>query len=49
MHEFFKIYDVINYLVLFVSKRYNATYYGINYLISEKSGITYSIIILQES
>ena len=46
---FIKIYDGIRYLVLFGPERYNAIYDRINYFISEKSGITYSIIILQES
>ena len=39
----FKIFDGVRYLVLFASERYNAIYDRINYLISEKSGITNSI------
>ena len=37
---FIKIYHWIRYLVLFASKRYNAIYDRVNYLISETSGIT---------
>ena len=40
---FIKIYGGIRYLVLFAPERYNATYDRTNYLIIEKSGITYSI------
>ena len=40
---FIKIYDKIRYLVLFALERYNAIDDRINYLISEKSGITYNI------
>ena len=40
---FSKIYDGTRYLVLFRPERYNAIYDKIRYLISEKSGITYSI------
>ena len=40
---FIKIYDKISYLVLFSLERYNAIDDRINYLISEKSGITYNI------
>ena len=43
---FIKICDGIRYLVLFAPERYIANYDRINYLISEKSDITYSIIIL---
>ena len=41
--EFIKIYDGIRYLVLFDPERYNAIHHRINYLISEKSAIRYSI------
>ena len=41
--SFIKIYDGIRYLMLFASERCNAIYNRISYLISEKSGITYSI------
>ena len=37
---FTKIYDGIRYFVLFASEKYNAIYDKINYLVSEKSGIT---------
>ena len=40
---FIKIYDGIRYLILFTPERYNAIYDRSNYLISEKSGITYGI------
>ena len=40
---FIKIYDKISYLVLFALERYNAIDDRINYLISEKSGVTYNI------
>ena len=40
---FIKNYDGIKYLILFASERYNASYDRINYLVSRKSGITYSI------
>ena len=40
---FIKIYDGTRYLVLFGPERYNAIYDKIRYLISEKSGIRYSI------
>ena len=40
---FIKIYDGIRYLILFASERYNAIYDKINYLISQKIGITYSV------
>ena len=40
---FIKIYDKIRYLVLFAPERYNAIDDRINYLISEKSGVTYNI------
>ena len=42
---FIKFCDGIRYLVLFAPERYIANYDRINYLISEKSDITYSIII----
>ena len=42
VHEFIKTYDGISYLVLFASEIYNPIYDKINYLTSEKSGITYS-------
>ena len=38
-----KIYDGVRYLVLFAPERYNAIYDRISYLISQKSGIKYSI------
>ena len=41
--RFIKIYDEIRYLVLFPSKRYNAIYNRIKYLITEKSRITDSV------
>ena len=41
--EKIEIYDWIKYLVLFVPERYNAIHDRINYLMSGKSGITYSI------
>ena len=41
--EFITIYNGIRYLVLFGPERYDAIYDRIRYLISEKSGITYSI------
>ena len=40
---FIKIYDGIRYVILFVPEKYNAIYGRINYLISEKGGITYNI------
>ena len=40
---FIKIHDATRYLVLFDSERYDAIYGRIRYLISHKSGITYSI------
>ena len=40
---FVKIYDGTRYLALFGSERYDAIYYRIRYLTSEKSGITDSI------
>ena len=40
---FIKTSDRIRYLILFVLERYNAIHDKINYLMSEKSGITYSI------
>ena len=43
IYGFMKIDNGIRYLVLFASERYNAIYDRINYLISKKSGITYSI------
>ena len=43
MDGFIKIYDGIRYLILFASERYNAIYGTITYLISGKSGSTYSI------
>ena len=41
--RFIKIYDGIRYLVMYDYNRYNAIYYMIRYLISEKSGIENSI------
>ena len=41
--KFIKSYDGITYLVLFSSERYNAIYDRINYLVSKKICITYSI------
>ena len=37
--DLLKFFDGITYLVLFGSKRYDAIYNRIRYLISEKSGI----------
>ena len=39
---FIKIYDGIRHLVAFAPESFNAIYNKINYLISEKGGITYS-------
>ena len=41
--RFLKFYDGTRYLVLFDPERYDAIYDRVRYLISEKSGITYSI------
>ena len=41
--KFIKIYDGSRYLVLFDPEKCDAVYDRIRYLISEKSGITYSI------
>ena len=41
--RFIKIYDGIRYLVMYDYNRYNAIYYMIRYLISEKSSIENSI------
>ena len=41
--KFIKMYDGIRYLVMFDYNRYNAIYYMIRYLISEKSSIENSI------
>ena len=41
--KFIKMYDGIRYLVMYDYNRYNAIYYMIRYLISEKSGIENSI------
>ena len=47
---FIEIYDGIRYLVLFVSKRYDAIYNRIRYLISKKLVLHILLaIILQES
>ena len=40
MNGFIKIYDVIRYLELFASERYNKIYDRIRYFISKKGGIT---------
>ena len=40
---FIKTYDVIRYLVIFASERYNVIYDRINYLITKKIGITYNV------
>ena len=40
---FIKIHDGVRYLILFAPERYNAVCDKINYLISEKNGVTYSI------
>ena len=39
---FIKIYDGIRYLALFALEKYNTIFDRINYLLSEKSDITYS-------
>ena len=41
--KFIKMYDGIRYLVMYDYNRYNAIYYIIRYLISEKSSIENSI------
>ena len=41
--KFIKMYDGIRYLVIYDYNRYNAIYYMIRYLISEKSSIENSI------
>ena len=41
--KFIKMYDGIRYLVMYDYNRYNAIYYMIRYLISEKSSIENSI------
>ena len=41
--KFIKTYDGIRYLVMYDYNRYNAIYYMIRYLISEKSSIENSI------
>ena len=41
--KFIKMYDGIRYLVMYDCNRYNAIYYMIRYLISEKSSIENSI------
>ena len=43
IYRFIRIYDGIRYLVLFTPEIYNAIYDRINYVKSEKTGITYSI------
>ena len=43
INGFIKIYDEIRYLVLFGSEKYDCIYSRIKYLISIKSGITYTI------
>ena len=40
---FIKVYDGTRYLVLFGPERHDSLYDRIRYLISQKSGITYSI------
>ena len=42
LNGFIKIYDETRYLTLFSSEQYEAIYNRIRYLISLKSGITYS-------
>ena len=41
--KFIKMYDGLRYLVMYDYNRYNAIYYMIRYLISEKSSIENSI------
>ena len=41
VREFIKVYDGIRYLLLFVSKKYDAFSNRIRYLLSQKSCITY--------
>ena len=43
MDGFIKIYDGFRYSVLFAPEIYNTIYDTINYLVTEKSGVTYSI------
>ena len=43
IYGFIKIFDGIRYLVLFGPERLNTIYDRINYLVSEKSGVTYSV------
>ena len=43
IYGFIKIYDGIRYLVLFGPERLNTIYDRINYLVSEKSGVPYSV------
>ena len=43
IYGFIKIYDGIRYLVLFDPERLNTIYDTINYLVSEKSGVPYSV------
>ena len=45
VHGFIKICDRTRYLILFGPERYNAIYDRSRYLISEKSGITITLII----
>ena len=44
--DLLKIYDGIRCLVLFAPEGYIAVYERINYLIREKSGITYIVLII---
>ena len=40
---FIRIYDGTRYLASFGPEKYDATYYRIKYLVSQKSGIRYAI------
>ena len=46
---FIGVYDGTRYLVLLEKEKYNFIYKRIRYLIEVKSGITYVLIIMQES
>ena len=46
---FIRVHDGTRYLVLLEKEKYNFIYKRIRYLIEVKSGITYVLIIMQES